>query len=80
MLPAGPLERSPRTRSLWQSPRYAESECNDEKDRTIIGVSDVWSSVAWCQTLFGQPATVPAHDDFGQILDSDGPVLLCLHK
>ena len=25
------------------------------------------------------PATAPAHDDFGQILDSDGTVLLCLH-
>jgi hypothetical protein len=23
--------------------------------------------------------TAPAHDDFGQILDSDGTVLLCLH-
>ncbi len=26
------------------------------------------------------PATAPAHDDFGQILDSDGTVLLCLHE
>ena len=27
-----------------------------------------------------QRATLPAHDYFGQILDSDGTVLLCLHK
>jgi catechol 2,3-dioxygenase-like lactoylglutathione lyase family enzyme len=47
---------------------------------TIIGVSDVPRSVAWYQALFGQPATPPAHDYFGQILDSDGTVLLCLHQ
>jgi catechol 2,3-dioxygenase-like lactoylglutathione lyase family enzyme len=47
---------------------------------TIIGVRDVSSSVKWYQSLFGQPATPPAHDDFGQILDSDGTVLLCLHE
>ena len=34
----------------------------------------------WYQALFGQPATLPAHDNFGQILDSDGTVLLCLHQ
>ena len=32
------------------------------------------------QTLFGQPETSPVHDYFGQILDTDGTVLLCLHK
>ena len=32
------------------------------------------------QTLFGQPETRPAHSYFGQILDSDGTVLLCLHE
>ena len=32
------------------------------------------------QSIFGQPETPPAHDDFGQILDSDGTVLLCLHQ
>jgi hypothetical protein len=32
------------------------------------------------QALFGQPATLSAHDYFGQILDSDGTVLLCLHE
>lgn len=47
---------------------------------TIIGVDDVPRSVRWYQTLFGQPASPPAHDYFGQILDSDGTVLLCLHQ
>jgi predicted enzyme related to lactoylglutathione lyase len=47
---------------------------------TIIGVDNVTRSMAWYQTLFGQPATAPAHADFGQILDSDGTVLLCLHE
>ena len=46
---------------------------------TIIGVGDVARSFAWYQRLFGQPATAPAHDYFGQILDADGTVLLCLH-
>ena len=26
------------------------------------------------------PKTAPAHDDFGQIVDWDGTVLLCLHE
>ena len=47
---------------------------------TIVGVRDVASSFAWYQSLFGQPGTRPAHADFGQILDSDGTVLLCLHQ
>src|SRR3981081_3870597 len=47
---------------------------------TIIGVGDVPRSFKWYQALFGQPVTVLAHDYFGQILDSDGTVLLCLHK
>ena len=47
---------------------------------TIIGVGDVPRSFKWYQSLFGQPETRPAHDDFGQILDSDGTVLLCLHE
>jgi catechol 2,3-dioxygenase-like lactoylglutathione lyase family enzyme len=47
---------------------------------TIIGVRDVPRSFAWYQSLFGQPATRPAHSYFGQILDSDGTVLLCLHE
>jgi len=47
---------------------------------TIIGVRDVAGSVRWYQSLFGQPETPPGHDHFGQILDTDGTVLLCLHK
>jgi catechol 2,3-dioxygenase-like lactoylglutathione lyase family enzyme len=47
---------------------------------TIIGVADVARSFAWYQSLFGQPASAPVHDYFGQVLDSDGTVLLCLHK
>src|SRR5256884_6275238 len=37
-------------------------------------------SFKWYQSLFGQPATSPGHPDFGQLLDSDGTVLLCLHE
>src|ERR1041385_1850755 len=47
---------------------------------TIIGVRDVAASFRWYQSLFGLPETAPAHPDFGQILDSDGTVLLCLHE
>jgi predicted enzyme related to lactoylglutathione lyase len=47
---------------------------------TIIGVSDVPSSFTWYQSLFGQPETRPGHAYFGQVLDSDGTVLLCLHQ
>ena len=46
---------------------------------TIIGVRDVPGSVQWYQSLFGQEAAPAAHDYFGQIRDSDGTVLLCLH-
>ena len=46
---------------------------------TIIGVGDVLLSFKWYQSLFGQPETSPGHTYFGQILDSDGTVLLCLH-
>jgi len=47
---------------------------------TIIGVADVAHSFKWYQSLFGQAETNPAHDYFGQILDTDGTVLLCLHQ
>lgn len=47
---------------------------------TIIGVKDVPRSFKWYQSLFGQAQTAPGHDDFGQIVDSDGTVLLCLHQ
>jgi predicted enzyme related to lactoylglutathione lyase len=46
---------------------------------TIIGVADVTKSCAWYQSLFGQAQSPPAHDYFGQITDTDGEVLLCLH-
>jgi catechol 2,3-dioxygenase-like lactoylglutathione lyase family enzyme len=46
---------------------------------TIIGVADVASSFRWYQKLLGLPATAPSHSYFGQIVDSDGQVLLCLH-
>ena len=42
-------------------------------------MSDVPASVAWYQSLLGLPPTAPAHDYFGQIVDSDETVLLCLH-
>jgi catechol 2,3-dioxygenase-like lactoylglutathione lyase family enzyme len=47
---------------------------------TIIGVADVAVSCKWYQSLLGLPQTAPAHDYFGQIVDSDGTVLLCLHQ
>ena len=46
---------------------------------TIIGVADVPRSFAWYQSLLGLPASSPAHDYFGQIVDADGTILLCLH-
>ena len=46
---------------------------------TIIGVKDVASSFRWYQSLLALPETNPAHDYWGQILDTDGTVLLCLH-
>ncbi len=47
---------------------------------TIIGVRDVPRSFNWYQSLFGQRPTRPGHRDFGQLLDADGTVLLCLHQ
>src|SRR4051794_20676791 len=47
---------------------------------TIIGVGGVRGSSPWDQSLLGLPGTAPAPDDFGQILDADGTVLLCLHQ
>jgi catechol 2,3-dioxygenase-like lactoylglutathione lyase family enzyme len=47
---------------------------------TIIGVKDVPVSFKWYQSLLGQLETTPGHDYWGQILDSDGTVLLCLHQ
>jgi catechol 2,3-dioxygenase-like lactoylglutathione lyase family enzyme len=47
---------------------------------TIIGVADVAQSFRWYRSLLGLPEAAPAHDYFGQIIDSDGTVLLCLHE
>ena len=47
---------------------------------TIIGVRDVPRSFKWYQSLLGQPEAPPSHDHFAQILDTDGTVLLCLHR
>lgn len=47
---------------------------------TIIGVSDVPRSLQWYQSLLGLREAAPAHGDFGQVLDTDGTVLLCLHE
>jgi catechol 2,3-dioxygenase-like lactoylglutathione lyase family enzyme len=46
---------------------------------TIIAVRDVARSMRWYQSLLGLPPSPPAHDYFGQIVDTDGTVLLCLH-
>ena len=46
----------------------------------IIGVRDVPASFRWYQSLFGQPETRPGHEHWGQIMDTDGTVLLWLHE
>ena len=47
---------------------------------TIIGVNNVPASFKWYQSLFGQPESTPSHDHFGQLVDADGTVLLCVHQ
>jgi len=47
---------------------------------TIIGVNDVARSCRWYQQLLALPETPPAHSYFGQIMDTDGTVLLCVHE
>src|SRR5437016_1636158 len=59
---------------------YAARRNAMKRTWTIIGVSDVPRSCKWYQSLFGQPATSPGHPYFGQLLVSDGTVLLCLHQ
>ncbi len=51
-----------------------------KRNWTIIGVRDVPRSFRWYQALLGLALTAPEHEDFGQILDTDGTVLLCLHQ
>jgi catechol 2,3-dioxygenase-like lactoylglutathione lyase family enzyme len=62
--------------------RFQVVEVNNAQMRrtwTIIGVSDVTGSFNWYQSLLGLPESKPAHDYWGQIIDEDGTVLLCLH-
>jgi catechol 2,3-dioxygenase-like lactoylglutathione lyase family enzyme len=47
---------------------------------TIIGVKNVLVSFKWYETLLGLPEAHPGHDYWGQLLASDGTVLLCLHQ
>jgi catechol 2,3-dioxygenase-like lactoylglutathione lyase family enzyme len=47
---------------------------------TIIGVRDVSASLRWYQSLLGLAPAAPVHDYFGQVVDTDGTVLLCLHR
>lgn len=47
---------------------------------TVIGVRDVARSFEWYQSLLGTGPSAPAHSFFGQIIDADGTVLLCLHE
>jgi catechol 2,3-dioxygenase-like lactoylglutathione lyase family enzyme len=61
---------------VW--PRHQENAM--KRTWTIIGVADVVRSLHWYQSLFGQPESAPHHDYFGQVLDTDGTVLLCMHK
>jgi catechol 2,3-dioxygenase-like lactoylglutathione lyase family enzyme len=46
---------------------------------TIIGVRDVGASFRWYRSLLGLPPSQPAHEYFGQIVDADETVLLCMH-
>lgn len=46
---------------------------------TILGVADVARSYAWYRDLLGLPPSQPHHDHFGQLCDTDGTVLLCVH-
>jgi len=47
---------------------------------TIIGVADVAKGYAWYQTLLDLPRNKPHHSCFGQLVDKDGTVLLCVHE
>lgn len=47
---------------------------------TIIGVANVAASLAWYQKLLGFPVVAPHHTYFGQLIGTDGTVLLCLHE
>ncbi|HEY5805106.1 MAG TPA: VOC family protein [Lysobacter sp.] len=47
---------------------------------TIVAVRDVYLSLEWYQELLGISPSAPHHDYFGQVVDADGTVLLCLHR
>src|SRR5215510_15029612 len=66
-----PVRRTPK--------RWAVRRTVMKRTWTIIGVRDVPRSFKWYQSLFGQRATAPGHPEWGQLRDSDGTVLLCLH-
>src|SRR5262245_43495406 len=77
------LQQHSRNETLRITANELEKSLNGKAMKrtwTIIGVRDVPSSFKWYQSLFGQPETPPCHDHFGQILDTDGTVLLCLHQ
>jgi catechol 2,3-dioxygenase-like lactoylglutathione lyase family enzyme len=77
------LYHLPLGKRLFSSRRSCRTVADEgamKRTWTIIGVADVPGSFKWYQSLLGLPETAPAHDYFGQILDSDGTVLLCLHK
>src|SRR5438034_148251 len=80
LLIAFPSQRQEIDCKMRSNSRYADSGNAMKRTWTIIGVRDVPGSFKWYQSLFGQPKTAPGHDDFGQILDTDGTVLLCLHQ
>jgi hypothetical protein len=73
--PVDPFDVRISTNSIW-----ADSGNAMKRTWTIIGVRAVPGSFKWYQSLFGQPETLPSHDHFGQILDTDGTVLICLHE
>jgi len=78
----GSKRRSRANRVCHQVPeRGANDAVQDPMRRTwtIIGVADVPRSFKWYQSLLVLPETAPAHSDFGQIVDTDGTILLCLH-
>jgi len=46
----------------------------------IIAVADVSASFEWYRSLLGLAPAKPVHDYFGQLVNADGTVLLCLHS
>ncbi|MEW6437236.1 MAG: VOC family protein [Pseudomonadota bacterium] len=67
-------------RDVVALPLVAKCEAAMKRLWTIIGAANVPTSFRWYQSLLGLRESAPAHDYFGQIVDDDGTVLLCLHK